>query len=82
MNEHIMGPLIRLLPDSGSGAAQGFGERWIRASSINRVDVNTREVVVNQEKTVQTFYSVQAGLEYFQCSNDPRPLMAEVAGWA
>lgn len=80
MNENIKGGFIRLLPDTGSGAERGFGERWVKASSINRVDVNTREVTVNMEKTTQTYYAVQAGLEYFQCSNDPFPLIAEMNG--
>lgn len=78
MNENIKGGFIRLLPDTGAGAAQGFDKRWVKASSINRVDENTREVTVNQEKVTQTFYSVQAGLEYFQCSNDPLALIAEM----
>lgn len=80
MNENIKGPFIRLMPDSRGGADRGFGDRWIKAAAINRIDVNTREVTVNQEKVTETFYSIQAGLEYFTCSNDPFALIAEMNG--
>lgn len=69
MNENIKGGFIRLLPVEGDVASLRAGDIWVRASAINRIEV----LGPNR-------FSVQAGLEYLRCSNDPFALIAELNG--
>lgn len=69
MNENIKGRFIRLLPVAADVASLRSGEIWVKASAINRIEV------LGPDR-----YSIQAGLEYLQCSNDPFALLAEMDG--
>lgn len=69
MNENIKGGFIRLLPVEGDIASLRAGDTWVRASAISRVQILGAAA-----------YEVQVGVSSYRCSNDPFPLMAEMAG--